>query len=235
MNIEAIREKFILLKPFKYQYKLLISSIVFFSTIIFELLMFTFTLMVPHIHNGFYYFFKGGYHLLIDSRHEPNSCQGFIFAAVLLGYIPSIITFVVSYFIFAYWLINEILPKKPFIINWQYTSIKFILTMAHIAIIVAFFTIIPSIWIKSVGYSPKPWICYSLLQGISSEKLSERAAAIVCFLYFAIGWSCLVILTFVVAGILIYFFFKVLFIGISLLFSNLFSIFRGKHREQEDE
>ncbi|AGR42282.1 hypothetical protein [Spiroplasma diminutum] len=173
------------LKPYRRLYKIFWMVFIIISLLIFQFLMLTFSYTVPNIHGGFYYWFRGLHSLLGESRAEPNSAQGFIFAATIIGYIPIIPIIPVLYFTFANWYIQEKLsdkyidvPKEKYL-YWT----KFI----HFSGLAVVFTLIPGILTYFGGGGLLPTQAFWAVGGIFSNNFMERVAGISAILYYAVG------------------------------------------------
>lgn len=173
------------LKPYKSLYKIFWLSFTLVVLFLFQLIMLSLTIVVPHINSGFFYWSRGVHSLLLDSRTEPHSSQGFIFAATVLGLFPSIAIIPFLYFISANWYINEKLsenfintPKVKYM-KWS----KFI----HFAIIGSVFILIPGLISLMNGGGLLPHHTYKAISGAFSDEFKIRTAGIAAFLYYGVG------------------------------------------------
>ncbi|WP_144416885.1 hypothetical protein [Spiroplasma cantharicola] len=161
----------------------MISTII--GLLIFQIFMLSLSYAVPHANGGFHYWFKGLYSLLGESRHEPKSSQGFIFAASIIGYIPIIPIIPFLYFTFTNWLIQEKLsdkfidvPKKKYL-YWS--------TFIHFLAIATVFIIIPGLLTYLGGGGILPHQAYRAVSNGFSDNIGERIAGVCGILYYSIG------------------------------------------------
>ncbi|AUM62790.1 hypothetical protein [Spiroplasma monobiae] len=173
------------LKPYRRLYKMFWMVFIITCLFAFQMVMLTFSYVVPHNQGGFYYWFKGLSFLLAESRQEPNSAQGFIFAATIIGYIPIIPIIPVLYFTFANWFIQEKLsdkyievPKEKYL-YWT----KFI----HFSGIAVVFIFIPGILTYMDGGGLLPNQAFNAIGGAFSDDFGERVAGVSAFLYYGVG------------------------------------------------
>ncbi|ARU91460.1 hypothetical protein SCLARK_00845 [Spiroplasma clarkii] len=173
------------LKPYKRLYKIFWMCFTITCLFIFQILMLILAYAVPHLRGSFSYWFEGLYSLLVTSRVEPNSAQGFIFAATVIGYIPIIPIIPFLYFTFANWFIQEKLsdrfievPKEDYL-KWT----KFI----HFSILGGLFILIPGLITYAGGGGILPHQAFHAVPGAISEDFAQRAAGVSAVLYYAVG------------------------------------------------
>ncbi|AHI53064.1 hypothetical protein [Spiroplasma culicicola] len=173
------------LKPYRRLYKIFWMCFIIIALFLFQMLMLLMTLFVPHQNSGFYYWINGLHSLLGQSRSEPNSAQGFIFAATIIGFIPIIPIIPVLYFTFANWFIQERLsdkfieiPKEKYL-KWS----KFI----HFSGIAVVFLLIPGILSYLGGGGILPQHTWAAIPGTFTNNLASRIGGISAFLYYGVG------------------------------------------------
>ncbi|QEH62043.1 hypothetical protein SCHIN_v1c08480 [Spiroplasma chinense] len=173
------------LKPYKRKYKMFWMVFIICCMLIFQFLMLTLSMVVPHNRSGFYYWFNGLHALLGDSRTEPNAAQGFIFAATIVGFIPIIPIIPVLYFTFANWFIQEKLsdkyidvPKEKYM-KWS--------TFYHFSGIAVVFLLIPGLISYAGGGGILPQHTFGAIPGAFTNNFMQRVAGICAFLYYGVG------------------------------------------------
>ncbi|AKU79531.1 hypothetical protein [Spiroplasma turonicum] len=183
--MKKISNFLIKLKPYKRKYKMFWLIFTLFTLFLFQMIMLIFSSVVDHINSGFYYWIRGFHSLLVDSRNEPNSAQGFIFASTVIGTIPSVAIIPFLYFIFTNWLINEKLSDK--FINVPTEKYKFWTNYIHFSGIALVFTLLCGslTYINNGGLLPNQ--AYNAILGAFSDDFGERIAGISAFLYYGIG------------------------------------------------
>lgn len=182
------------LKPYKRLYKIFWMVLTIIILFIFQIIMLSLVYAVPHNNSGFSYWVGGLYSLLVRSRVEPASAQGFIFAATVLGYIPIIIILPILYFITANWIIKEKLsdkfidvPAKKYI-RWS--------NYFHFLIIGSVFIIIPGLLSLLAGGGILPNQTWRAYAAVLSTNFWERIGGISVYLYYGIGCTFISIVIF---------------------------------------
>ncbi|WP_338984515.1 hypothetical protein [Spiroplasma endosymbiont of Diplazon laetatorius] len=173
------------LKPYKRLYRMFWMVFIIACLFAFQMFMLTLSYVVQHNRGGFYYWFKGLFFLLAESRDEPNSSQGFIFAATIIGYIPIIPIIPFLYFTFANWFIQEKLSDKYIDVpkdKYLYWT-KFI----HFSILAVTFTLIPGLLTYMGGGGILPNQAFGAISGAFSDDFVERVAGVSAFLYYGVG------------------------------------------------
>ncbi|WP_339020391.1 hypothetical protein [Spiroplasma endosymbiont of Atherix ibis] len=173
------------LKPYKRLYKIFWMIFIIVSLFIFQIIMLSLSYAVPHKNGGFYYWIKGLYFLFWESRIEPNSAQGFIFAATVIGCLPIIPIIPILYFTFANWFIQEKLSDK--FINVPKDKYLYWTTFIHFSGIAILFLIIPGLLTYINGGGILPHQTYKAVPGAFSNNFAERIAGASAIVYYAIG------------------------------------------------
>ncbi|WP_342275035.1 hypothetical protein [Spiroplasma endosymbiont of Cantharis lateralis] len=183
--MKKISEFLIKLKPYKRLYKMFWMILTITSLLVFQIFMLSLSYVVPHANGGFHYWFKGLHSLLGESRHEPNSSQGFIFAATIIGYIPIIPIIPFLYFTFTNWLIQEKLSDK--FIDVPKSKYLYWSTFIHFSAIALVFLIIPGLLTYLGGGGILPHQAFIAVENTFSDNVGERIAAISGILYYSVG------------------------------------------------
>ncbi|WP_144416393.1 hypothetical protein [Spiroplasma litorale] len=139
--------------------------------------------------------------MLIDSRNEPNSAQGFIFAATIIGAIPSIPIIPFLYFIFMNWFIQEKLSNKY--INVPKDKYLYWSKYIHFTSIAIVFFVLFGLLSYIAGGGILPHQTFYAIPFAFSDNFSERIGGISAFLYYGVG--CVFLLIMIVWNIIIVF------------------------------
>ncbi|AGR41404.1 hypothetical protein [Spiroplasma taiwanense] len=182
------------LKPYRRLYKIFWMCFIIIFLFIFQILMLSFSYLVPHKEGGFYYWINGLYALFANSRQEPNSAQGFIFAATIIGFIPIIPIIPILYFTFANWFIQEKLSDR--FINVGKEKYLYWSKFIHFSGIAIIFLLIPGALSYMGGGSLLPHKTYVAIQGTFTTDLTSRVAGISAFLYYGVGCVFAIIIIF---------------------------------------